>query len=121
MLRTEPLDFVQVDYAFDDREAGRRILPLAADLGIAVVVNRPFGGGGLPKRIGDRPLPAWAAEIGATGWAQVLLKFVPSHPAVTCVIPGTADPRHMAENVAAGCGLLRDPTFWSSRVDTMPT
>ena len=116
VLRAEPLDFVQVNYAIDDREAEQRILPLAADRGIAVLVNRPFGGGGLLKRIGARPLPDWAADIGATSWAQLLLKFVLSHPAVTCAIPGTGNPKHMAENVAAGTGTLPDRSFWTPRI-----
>ena len=121
VLRAEPLDFVQVNYAIDDREAEQRILPLAAERGIAVLVNRPFGGGGLLKRIGKRPLPDWAAEIGATTWAQLLLKFVLAHAAVTCVIPGTGNPKHMAENVAAGTGPIPDVAFWKTRIDAIVT
>ena len=119
VLRSEPLDFVQVNYAIDDREAEQRILPLAAERGVAVLVNRPFGGGGLLKRIGKRPLPDWAGEIGAASWAQLLLKFVLSHPAVTCAIPGTGNPKHMAENVETGTGVIPDPAFWKSRLDAV--
>jgi len=115
VLRAERLDFVQINYAMDDREAEERILPLAADRGVAVLVNRPFGGGGLLRRLADRPLPAWSSEIGATSWAQVLLKFTLSHPAVTCVIPGSGNPSHMADNAAAGLGPIPDASFWKER------
>ncbi len=117
VLRAEALDFVQVDYAIDDRDAARRILPLAADRGVAGLINRPFGGGGLLKRVGGRPLPPWTAEIGATTWSQVLLKFVLSHPAVTCAIPGTGNARHMAENAAAAAGEIPAPAFWARHAD----
>ncbi|MEO8936684.1 MAG: aldo/keto reductase [Burkholderiaceae bacterium] len=119
VMQDEQLDFVQVNYALDDRAAERRILPLAADRGIAVLVNRPFGGGGLLKRLGERPLPPWAAEIGATSWSQVLLKFALSHPAVTCTIPGTGNAGHMAENAAAGTGSFVDRKFWNGRADDL--
>ncbi len=119
VMRSEPLDFVQVNYAFDDREAAERILPLAMDRGVAVLVNRPFGGGGLLRRLGAQPLPGWAAEIGATTWSQVLLKFVLSHPAVTCVIPGTSNARHMADNALAGTGALPDQADWDRHADLM--
>ena len=89
VLRAEKLDFLQINYSLDDRAAEERLLPLAAERGVAVIVNLPFGGGGLLRGLRDRPLPGWAAEIGCTSWAQVLLKFVLSHPAVTCAIPGT--------------------------------
>lgn len=102
------IDFVQVDYSIDDRGAERRLLPYARDHGVAVIVNLPFGGGGLLHRLARRKLPDWAAEIGCTSWAQVLLKFVLSHPAVTCVIPGTSKPEHMRENAQAGIGSYPD-------------
>jgi aryl-alcohol dehydrogenase-like predicted oxidoreductase len=108
VLRAEPLDFVQLNYALDDRAAERRLLPLAAERGVAVIVNQPFGGGGLLARLSRRPLPPWAAEIGCDSWAQLLLKFVLSHPAVTCVIPGTGRPEHMGDNVRAGFGAYPD-------------
>ena len=93
-MRAEALDFVQINYALDDRSAEQRILPLAAERGVAVLINRPFGGGNLLRRLGGRALPGWAADIGATSWAQVLLKFVLAHPAVSCAIPGTGNPVH---------------------------
>jgi aryl-alcohol dehydrogenase-like predicted oxidoreductase len=102
VLKAERLDFLQINYALDDRAAEARLLPLARDRGVAVLVNMPFGGGGLLRRLRARPLPAWAGEVDASSWAQLALKFVLSHPAVTCAIPGTGNPRYMAENAAAG-------------------
>ncbi len=102
VLRAEPVDFLQINYAVDDRAAESRLLPLAQEKGVAVLVNMPFGGGGLLRRLRDRPLPGWAADAGATTWAQLALRFVLAHPAVTCTIPGTGTPRNMAENAAAG-------------------
>jgi len=108
VMRKETLDFVQLNYSLDDRAAERKLLPLAADRGIAILVNLPFGGGGLLRRLASRPLPDWAGEMGCTSWAQILLKFVLAQPAITCVIPGTGNPAHMAENCRAGTGLLPD-------------
>jgi diketogulonate reductase-like aldo/keto reductase len=108
VMRKETLDFVQLNYSLDDRAAERKLLPLAAERGIAILVNVPFGGGGLLRRLRDRPLPEWAAELGCTSWAQILLKFVLAHPAVTCVIPGTGNPAHMADNCKAGFGAPPD-------------
>lgn len=104
VLKAERLDFLQINYALDDREVERRILPLCRERGVAVICNRPFGGGGLLGRLKGQPLPAWAAEVQAGSWAQLALKFLLAHPAVTCVIPGTGNPRNMAENAAAGLG-----------------
>jgi aryl-alcohol dehydrogenase-like predicted oxidoreductase len=108
VMRKEALDFVQLNYSLDDRAAERKLLPLAADRGIAILVNVPFGGGSLLRRLGNRPLPDWAGEMGCTSWAQILLKFVLAQPAVTCVIPGTGNPAHMADNCRAGSGMLPD-------------
>jgi aryl-alcohol dehydrogenase-like predicted oxidoreductase len=108
VMRSEALDFVQLNYSLDDRAAARRLLPLAAERGIAVLVNQPFGGGELLRALRGRPLPLWAADIGCESWAQILLKFCLAHPAVTCVIPGTSRPEHMADNVRAGFGALPD-------------
>ncbi len=119
VLRAERLDFLQINYSLDEREAERLILPLAAERGLAVLINRPFGGGGLLRRLRDRPLPAWAAEIEATSWAQLLLKFVLGQPAVTCVIPATSRPEHMADNAAAGVGRIPEPAFWRRHADLL--
>ena len=112
VLRAERLDFLQINYSLDAREAEQRLLPLAAERGMAVIVNMPFGGGGLLRRLQGKPLPDWAAEIGCTSWAQLLLKFVLGHPSVTCAIPGTSRPEHMADNARAGTGPLPDAGFW---------
>ncbi|MEO7152586.1 MAG: aldo/keto reductase [Burkholderiaceae bacterium] len=119
VLRSERLDFLQINYALDDREAERRLLPLAAERGVAVIVNRPFGGGGLLRRVLARPLPVWAVEIGCASWPQLLLKFVLSQPAVTCVIPGTRRREHMLDNAAAGSGSVPEPAWWRSRTDAL--
>jgi diketogulonate reductase-like aldo/keto reductase len=119
VMRAEKIDFVQINYAADDRQAEERILPLAAERGIAVIVNQPFGGGGLLGRMHDRPLPAWAQEIGCTTWAQVLLKFVLANPAVTCVIPGTGRREHMIDNVHAGVGAYPDAAMRKRIVDAV--
>jgi diketogulonate reductase-like aldo/keto reductase len=104
VIRTEPVDFVQLPYSLGERAAERELLPLAADKGVAVIVNRPFEGGGLFRRRNREPLPAVAAEHGIASWGQLFLKYVLGHPAVTCVIPGTSDPRHIADNLDAGRG-----------------
>jgi diketogulonate reductase-like aldo/keto reductase len=108
VLRAEPLDFVQVIYSLGERAAERRILPLARERGIAVLVNRPFSEGGLFQRVRGRPLPAWAAEFDCASWAQFFLKWILAHPAVTCAIPGTSRPEHLVDNMAAGRGRLPD-------------
>jgi diketogulonate reductase-like aldo/keto reductase len=108
VLRSEPLDFVQVNYSLGEREAERRILPLARDRGVAVLVNRPFTGGGLFERVRGEALPAWAAEGRYESWAQVFLRWILGHPAVTCVIPATSRVQHLADNMRAGLGPLPD-------------
>lgn len=107
-LKRERFDFVQFTYNLADRAAESRLLPLAQDRGAAVIVNRPFDGGRLFDRAAQRPLPAWAAEAGMGSWAEFFLKFVISHPAVTCAIPATSRPEHMAENMAALRGPMPD-------------
>ncbi len=107
MRRRRP-DFVQLTYNIVDREAERRLLPLAQERGIAVICNRPFQRGRLPDRLAGRPLPGWAAEIGASTWPQVLLKFILSHPAVTAAIPATRRVDHVRENKSAAFGPMPD-------------
>jgi aryl-alcohol dehydrogenase-like predicted oxidoreductase len=108
VLREEKLDFVQINYAANDLDAEAQLLPLARERGVAVIVNQPFGGGSLLASLKGRPLPDFAKEIGCTSWAQLLLKFVLSHPAVTCVIPGTGRREYMIDNVHAGMGDYPD-------------
>ncbi len=108
VLLAEPLDFVQFNYSAVAREAERRLLPLASEHGVAVIVNLPFGGGSLLQSLSTRALPGFAAELGCATWAALLLKFVLSHPAVTCVIPGTGNPQHQRDNVEAGVGPMPD-------------
>ena len=119
VLRAEKLDFLQINYALDDRAAAERLLPLAQERGVAVLVNQPFGGGGLLRRLSGKPLPGWAADIGCASWAQVLLKFVLSHPAVTCAIPGTGRTAHMRDNLAADRGRVPDAAFWRRHGDSV--
>jgi diketogulonate reductase-like aldo/keto reductase len=121
VLRSETLDFLQINYAMNDTAAERRILPLAADRGVAVIVNRPFGGGGLLGELRNRPLPSWAQEIDCQSWAQVLLKFVLSHPAVTCAIPGTGRPEHMLDNIGAGFGRMPDTALRARMINYLET
>ena len=108
VLRGEPLDFVQVNYSLGEREAERRILPLARDRGVAVLANRPFSEGGLFQRVRGRALPEWAAALDCESWAQFFLKWILAHPAVTCVIPATSRPQHLVDNMKAGTGNLPD-------------
>jgi aryl-alcohol dehydrogenase-like predicted oxidoreductase len=108
IVRTEKVDFVQLPYSVGVREAERRLLPAARDAGTAVLVMRPFEGGSLFHQARSRPLPPLARELGASSWAQLFLKFILAHPAVTTVIPATADPEHMADDLAAGSGPLPD-------------
>jgi aryl-alcohol dehydrogenase-like predicted oxidoreductase len=108
VMRNEPLDFIGVDYAVDNRSADEVILPLARERGIAVLIYAPFGRTRLFSRVGDRPLPDWAAEFDATTWAQFFLKFAVSHPAVTVVTPATSQARHMLDNLGGGRGRLPD-------------
>jgi aryl-alcohol dehydrogenase-like predicted oxidoreductase len=109
VLRNEDLDFVQLNYSIVEREAEARLLPLAIERRIAVIVNRPFAQGGLFERVKGKPLPDWAASFDAASWGQLFLKFVVSHPAVTCTIPATAKVEHLRDNMAAGVGRLPDP------------
>jgi diketogulonate reductase-like aldo/keto reductase len=111
LIATVPLDFIQINYSVREREAERRLLPLARDRGVAVIINRPFAEGNLLSKLHDRPVPAWAAEIGCASWAQLLLKFIISNPAVTCVIPATSKLTHLRDNMKAAYGPLPDETL----------
>ncbi len=108
IMANEPIDFVQLTYNIRDREAEQRLLPLAAERGLGVIVNRPFRRKQLIREFEQRPLPAWAAEIDCVNWPQFLLKFIVSHPAVTCAIPATSRVDHMHENMGALYGRLPD-------------
>ena len=108
VMRQQPIDFVQLSYNLLDREADERLLPMAAERCIAVLANRPFREGALLRQLARHPLPGWAAEIGCRHWAQVALKFVVSHPAVTCAIPATSRVEHLRQNMAAARGPLPD-------------
>jgi diketogulonate reductase-like aldo/keto reductase len=117
VMQSQPLDFVQFTYNILDREAEERLLPLAADRGQAVLVNRPFRQKALIRHVEGHPLPDWASEFGARTWPQFLLKFIVAHPAVTCVIPATSRADHMAENMAVLSGPLPDQALRRRMVD----
>ena len=108
-MERETLDFVQINYSIVEREAEQLILPLAAERGIAVIANRPLAGGAALGGLRTRPLPRWAPDLGCTNWPQLMLKFVISHPAVTCAIPATSNLEHLRDNLAAGRDPLPDP------------
>jgi len=107
-MKLQHPDFVQINYSIVDRGAAQRILPLAQELRMGVIINRPFGSGGVIRAVLGKPLPPWAAEFDCHSWAQFLLKWVVSHPAVTCVIPATNNPQHLEDNMGAGFGRLPD-------------
>jgi aryl-alcohol dehydrogenase-like predicted oxidoreductase len=107
-MKKETLDFVQVDYALDNRDAAERILPLAAERGIAVMINLPFGRGRLFNAVQNKKLPDWASEFDCVSWAQFFLKYIVSHPAVTCAVPGMAKAEYVIDNVGAARGRLPD-------------
>ncbi len=108
LVAKRPVDFVQINYSVGERDAERTLLPVCRDKGIAVIANRPFAGGDLFRRLRARALPAWAKDIDCTSWAQVMLKFVVSHPAITCAIPASARAEHTRDNMQAGYGKLPD-------------
>ncbi len=108
LMRTETLDFVQLNYSFMEPDAEERLLPLAEDKGIAILANRPFQNGQMFRRVKGKPLPPWAADFDCHSWAQFSLKYILAHPVVTCVIPATSNPDHLIDNMGAGLGRLPD-------------
>ena len=111
IMREEPIDFIQFTYNLNDREAEERLLPMAADKRIAVIINRPFDGGNQFGTKTAKALPGWAKDIDCASWAEAFLKWIVAHPAVTCAIPGTGKPGHMLDNLAAGSGALPDASM----------
>jgi diketogulonate reductase-like aldo/keto reductase len=107
-LKRGKYDFLQINYSLAEREAEQRVLPLARELGVAVIANRPFAEGALFRKTKGNALPPWAAELGIASWAQYFLKWITGHPALTCAIPGTGKPEHMRDNMAAGTGAMPD-------------
>ena len=107
-LNAEKYDFLQINYSLAERDAEKRLLKICSEKNIAVIANRPFAEGAMFRRVRGKPLPPWAAQIGVASWAQYFLKWIVGHPAITCVIPGTGKPEHIADNVAAGFGALPD-------------
>lgn len=121
VIAREQVDFVQLPYSIETRAAETRLIPMAAERRVGVIVNRPFDGGSLFRRVRGTALPPWAAEMGCASWAQFFLKFIVSNPAVTCAIPATAEPAHLSDDLRAGFGHLPDPAerkrmaeFWRS-------
>jgi diketogulonate reductase-like aldo/keto reductase len=108
VMESDSLDFLQINYSLAEREAEEKLLPMAMDRGVAVIVNRPFAGGNLFSRLREKPLPDFAAEFGCTSWAQLMLKFIISHPAITCAIPATSKVKHLRDNMGACQGPLPD-------------
>jgi aryl-alcohol dehydrogenase-like predicted oxidoreductase len=108
VLQSEKVDFLQINYSIMEREAEERILPLARDRQVAVIINRPFGGGDLFSRVRSKPLPDWAADFDCRSWAQFFLKWIVAHPAVTCAIPATNNPKHLEDDLQGGVGGLPD-------------
>ena len=107
-MKQEDLDFIQVNYSLEQREAANRLLPLAADRGMGVIINRAFGGGRIFNAVGNQPLPAWAEDFGCYSWAQFLLKYAVGHPAATLSIPGMTKLHHVDDNFGAAHGRLPD-------------
>ncbi|MEF8699371.1 MAG: aldo/keto reductase [Candidatus Accumulibacter sp. UW26] len=117
LLRRERPDFVQFNYSMAEREAEQRLLPLAQELGIAVIINRPFAKASLFSRVRGKPLPEWAADFDCASWAQFFLKFILAQPAVTCTIPATSKLQHLQDNLAAGRGRLPDAQQRSTMIE----
>jgi diketogulonate reductase-like aldo/keto reductase len=119
IIKTEKIDFVQFNYSIDDRHAEKYLLPAAQDHGVATLVNRPFGEGRLFNKVGANVLPSWLNEYRIESWSQLFLKFIISHPAVTCVIPATANPIHASDNMQAGLAPLPDESVRAKMIAVM--
>jgi len=119
VLRAEKVDFLQINYSIMEGEAEQRILPLAKDRQVAVIINRPFGGGDLFSRVRSKPLPDWAAEFDCRSWAQFFLKWIIAHPAVTCAIPATNNPAHLEDDLQGGVGHLPDARMRQRMVEVV--
>ena len=119
IMRSEKLDFIQINYSIMEREAEERVLPLAQERGIAVIVNRPFGGGDLFDRVRSKSLPEWSAEFDCRSWAQFFLKWIIANPAVTCAIPATDKPRHLEDNMQGGIGRVPDARMRQQMVESV--
>ena len=119
ILQQIPLDFVQLSYNILDRDVEKRLLPIAADKGIATLINRPYQRGGLFRKVRGKPVPEWASEFDCASWGQFFLKFIASHPDVTCVIPATSKLKHMIDNMAAGHGRLPDMATRRRMIETI--
>lgn len=119
ILRREKLDFLQINYSIIDRKAEERILPLARERGVAVLINRPFASGDLFSRLRSKPLPEWAAEFDCKSWAQFLLKWILANESVTCAIPATGKVKHLEDNMAAGIGRLPDEKMRQRMIATV--
>jgi diketogulonate reductase-like aldo/keto reductase len=119
ILKTRAFDFVQFNYSISEREAEDSLLPLARDTGTAVIINRPFAQASLFSRVRGRELPGWAAEFDCKSWGQFFLKYILSHPAVTCVIPATSKPHHLVDNMGAGIGKLPDAQMRAKMAEYM--
>ena len=117
IMKTEPLDFVQLTYSAANRLTDERLLPLAHDRGIATIINRPYQGGSLFRKVRGKPLPDWAGEIDCASWGQFFLKFIAGHPAVTCIIPATSKVKHILDNMAGGAGRVPDAAQRQRMID----
>ncbi len=121
VLEKEQVDFVQINYSLMEREADKRVFPVAKDRGVAVIVNRPLGRGNLFNRVRGKALPDWASEFDCTSWAQFFLKWIAANPIVTCAIPATSNPRHMEDNLLGGVGRLPNEQLRMRMIETVAT